>query len=199
MAHAKRDSVIESLAQLVPPGKSGTLTPEIWEECYTTKSVKGTTQSCPLSSLDLSKHSLSGELLSEPTMRLAANKLWLQAANPVFSNLVMVSVEHPVFLNGSMKHVSEDVLCRSLAQAIFIAHTDGDKSKLDQLVKVAKEIPVLLQYNQDAFAAWSAGFQRIQQKKVDAHLEETSPLAHGRWAGRHRSEAYYILENLKGH
>ena len=174
-----KDAVVDLLLQLIPQAKSGTLTQNVWENCFKTKEAKGVTVTCPLSSLDISNHCLSQEPFCENSIRVAAQKLCLDQPSPVFGNVVQVAVEQSVYISGRLKRMSEDIFCRSLAHAMFMAHKDSDQKKLDQLIVVAKEIPVLLLHKEDGLATWCTGFARAQQKAGEANLERISPLHYG--------------------
>ena len=157
---------------------SGDLTKEIWEKCFHGKQ-DGIMTTCAISAFEISRDSMSVEGVPDKTMLEAAERLWIQPAQPQFLGNVIVSVRNSVFIYGKLHRLSHDVPMRSLACALFQTKENRDVARYDLLFKIAQNIPIELRFMDSEVDAWFAAQQRTQLKHLDAKFEQSTCLAYG--------------------
>ena len=156
-----------------------TLTPEIWKTCYEQRPKKGIYATCSLIDLDVSRSCRTNKPIPEEKLLASAEKIWLEPPSPRFDGPVHVLVQHSTYVLGAIMRLSGDVKVKALVIALHKSFVEEDKVRYEHLLEIAKDIPILLQYQENGVEAWFHSWNKSSGHATEASLEESSVLAHG--------------------
>ena len=151
---------------------------KLQEKCYLEKG-KGANfrTTCALSCFDLNRDGITDRGIPEETLLAAMKDVWIDEENPSFLHTVVVQVNSKDFIWGSMCRLTDDVLIRALALALY--HEAGNAPKYTVLLELAKRAPIEFSYTDSGVSGWMVAQERLQRKKKEAKHEQDTALATG--------------------
>ena len=121
-----------------------------------------------LTILDIARDAMSTCDTPTDVVIEAANTLWLHKESPSFLFPVIVEVDKPSYMFGSVHRLSDDVAVKSLVYALWKSKRDANEVTFKTLIAIAMAVPLSLRYQSNDvdgwFARWLKGWTQITSK-----------------------------------